>query len=74
MTYETHEFQVRALSAEVNTLLERRMAAAGPAEDKLAPFRQQVAMLGRRKEAAAEALGALKREAAVLRADLAVGV
>jgi hypothetical protein len=57
---------------EVNALLERRMAAAGPAEDKLAPFRQQVAMLGRRKEAAAEALGVMRREAATLRMDLNV--
>jgi len=48
------------------------MAAADPADDKLTPFRQQAAMLGRRKEAAAEALGDLKKEAAALKHKLDV--
>ncbi|XP_059482691.1 intraflagellar transport protein 81 homolog [Neocloeon triangulifer] len=64
------EQQVRTLSTEVNALLERRMAATDPADDKLAPFKQQAAMLGRKKEAAAEALGDLKRESATLKAKL----
>ncbi|CAB3388981.1 Hypothetical predicted protein [Cloeon dipterum] len=64
------EQQVRALSSEVNALLERRMAAADPADDKLTPFKQQAAMLGRKKEAAAEALGELKKESAALKSKL----
>jgi hypothetical protein len=48
------------------------MAAVDPAEDKLNPFRQQAAMLGRKKESAAEALGSLKKDAAALKSKLEV--
>lgn len=65
-------FEVRSLSTEVNSLLERRMAAVDPAEDKLNPFRQQAAMLGRKKESAAEALGGLRKETAALKIKLEV--
>jgi hypothetical protein len=48
------------------------MAAVDPAEDKLNPFRQQAAMLGRKKESAAEALGTMKKDAAALKSKLDV--
>lgn len=54
-------------------MVQRRLAAAGPQDDKLAPFRQQATVIRRNKEASAdrvnELTATLKEHEAVL-ADL----
>lgn len=41
------------MNSELEHLVQRRLAAAGPQEDKLAPFRQQATVIRRNKEASA---------------------
>lgn len=54
-------------------MVQRRLAGAGPQDDKLAPFRQQAAVIKRNKEASAEKVNeltvTLKEQEAIL-ADL----
>ncbi|XP_072944094.1 intraflagellar transport protein 81 homolog isoform X2 [Epargyreus clarus] len=45
--------KITAVNSEVEQLVQRRLAAAGPREDKLAPFRQQAAVIRRNKDASA---------------------
>lgn len=42
------------MNNEIEQLVQRRLATAGPQEDKLAPFRQQAAVIRRNKDASAE--------------------
>lgn len=53
---------VRELTTDLNALLERRNAQLNPAHDKLAIFRQQATLIGRKKEAAAETLRRAQEE------------
>ncbi|XP_041976928.1 intraflagellar transport protein 81 homolog [Aricia agestis] len=45
--------KIAAVNSEIEQLVQRRLAATNPAEDKLAPFRQQAAVIKRNKEASA---------------------
>ncbi|KAL4702532.1 hypothetical protein ACJJTC_001417 [Scirpophaga incertulas] len=45
--------KIAAVNSELEHLVQRRLAAAGPQEDKLAPFRQQAAVIRRNKDASA---------------------
>lgn len=46
-------FQIAIVNSEIEQLVTRRLATSGPQEDKLAPFRQQAAVIRRNKEASA---------------------
>lgn len=48
--------RIKQLSAEINSLIEKRMVRNDPIDDKLSLFRQQASIIGRKKEAAAEKL------------------
>jgi len=48
--------KIKDLSSEINKLVEKRMVRNDPMDDKLAVFRQQAAVIGNKKSAAAEAL------------------
>ncbi|XP_013146107.1 PREDICTED: intraflagellar transport protein 81 homolog [Papilio polytes] len=65
--------KLSAVNSEVEQMVQRRLAAAGPQDDKLAPFRQQAAVIRRNKEASADRVNdltaTLKEHEAVL-ADL----
>ncbi|XP_014358511.2 intraflagellar transport protein 81 homolog [Papilio machaon] len=65
--------KLAAVNSEVEQMVQRRLAAAGPQDDKLAPFRQQATVIRRNKEASAdrvnELTATLKEHEAVL-ADL----
>lgn len=41
------------MNSELENLVQRRLAATGPQEDKLAPFRQQATVIRRNKEGSA---------------------
>ncbi|RVE54877.1 hypothetical protein evm_000644 [Chilo suppressalis] len=45
--------KIAAVNSEFEQLVQRRLAAAGPQEDKLAPFRQQATVIRRNKDASA---------------------
>ncbi|CAK1582035.1 unnamed protein product [Parnassius mnemosyne] len=51
--------KITAVNSEVEQLVQRRLAAAGSQDDKLAPFRQQAAVIRRNKEASAERVNEL---------------
>ncbi|XP_049867064.1 intraflagellar transport protein 81 homolog [Pectinophora gossypiella] len=65
--------KISAVNNELESLVQRKLAAAGPQEDKLAPFRQQASIIRRNKEASAarvhELAATLKEHEATL-ADL----
>ncbi|XP_059054242.1 intraflagellar transport protein 81 homolog [Achroia grisella] len=65
--------KIAVVNGELEQLVQRRLAAAGPQEDKLAPFRQQAAVIRRNKDASAarvhELAATLKEHEATL-ADL----
>ncbi|CAH2074174.1 unnamed protein product, partial [Iphiclides podalirius] len=67
------ENQISTVNGEIEQLVQRRLAATGPQDDKLAPFRQQAAVIKRNKEASAERVNeltvTLKEQEAIL-ADL----
>ncbi|CAH2086587.1 unnamed protein product [Euphydryas editha] len=69
----TVQDKIAAVNSEVEQLVQRRLAASDPQEDKLAPFRQQAAVIRRNKEASAarvhELTASLKEHEATL-ADL----
>ncbi|KAG6449606.1 hypothetical protein O3G_MSEX006109 [Manduca sexta] len=45
--------KIAVVNGEMEQLVQRKLAAKGPQEDKLAPFRQQAAVIRRNKEASA---------------------
>ncbi|CAH0604608.1 unnamed protein product [Chrysodeixis includens] len=45
--------KIAVVNSEMEHLVQRKLASAGPQEDKLAPFRQQAAVIRRNKEASA---------------------
>lgn len=50
------------LTSEVNDLVERHLSTSNPAEDKLVPFRQQAAIISRKKDSIAEQFSELKAQ------------
>ncbi|XP_021189622.3 intraflagellar transport protein 81 homolog [Helicoverpa armigera] len=46
--------KIAIVNSEMEHLVQRKLATAGPQEDKLAPFRQQAAVIRRNKEASAD--------------------
>jgi len=61
--------KIKQTNAEVNQLVEKRMMSGDPMEDKLSLFRQQVAIIARKKEAAAESLREVREEHAKLESE-----
>ncbi|XP_012552969.2 intraflagellar transport protein 81 homolog isoform X1 [Bombyx mori] len=65
--------KIAVVNGEMEQLVQRKLATSGPQEDKLAPFRQQAAVIRRNKETSAtrvhELAAALKQHEATL-ADL----
>jgi intraflagellar transport protein 81 len=49
-------------NAEINKLVEKRMMAGNPTDDKLSLFRQQAAIVSRKKKAAAETVQQIREE------------
>ncbi|XP_034840670.1 intraflagellar transport protein 81 homolog [Maniola hyperantus] len=49
----TVQDKIAAINREIEQLVQRRLAASDPQEDKLAPFRQQATVIRRNKEASA---------------------
>ena len=60
------------MNNEVNQLVERHLASNNPADDKLAPFRQQAAIIARKKETTAEQLTELKNKMSAVEEELQV--
>ncbi|XP_063967113.1 intraflagellar transport protein 81 homolog [Lytechinus pictus] len=54
--------QIKAVNAEVNGLIEKRMMSNDPKDDKLSLFRQQASIIARKKEGRADALREAKEE------------
>jgi intraflagellar transport protein 81 len=52
--------------------VERHLAANNPTDDKLAPFRQQAAIIARKKETTAEQLTELKNKLSAVEEELQV--
>nr|CAD7195114.1 unnamed protein product [Timema douglasi] len=62
--------QLQVINGEINQLVERHLATKNPSEDKLAPFRQQAAIIARKKETTAELLGELRGKLTSLNDEL----
>ncbi|KAJ9594840.1 hypothetical protein L9F63_013877, partial [Diploptera punctata] len=62
--------KIQAVNNEVNQLVERHLATNNPADDKLAPFRQQAAIIARKKETTAEQLTELRSKLSALEEEL----
>ncbi|RMX60935.1 hypothetical protein pdam_00003457 [Pocillopora damicornis] len=62
--------RIKQLSAEINTLIEKRMVRNDPIDDKLSLFRQQASIIGRKKEAVAEKLQEAMDELSNAESDL----
>lgn len=60
------------MNREVSQLLERHLASNNPADDKLAPFRQQAAIISRKKENVVEQLSELRSRVSALEEELRV--
>ncbi|XP_077987747.1 intraflagellar transport protein 81 homolog [Glandiceps talaboti] len=54
--------KIKAVNAEINQLIEKRMMRNDPIDDKLSLFRQQASIIARKKEVAAEGLSEHKEE------------
>ncbi|XP_038049933.1 intraflagellar transport protein 81 homolog [Patiria miniata] len=54
--------QIKTVNSDVNALIEKRMMSNDPIDDKMSLFRQQAAIIGRKKETAAETLQDSKDE------------
>ncbi|KAK7873068.1 hypothetical protein R5R35_000352 [Gryllus longicercus] len=62
--------KIQQVNIEVNRIVERHLALNNPTDDKLAPFRQQAAIIARKKESTAEQLGELRSRVAALDEEL----
>nr|CAD7261155.1 unnamed protein product [Timema shepardi] len=62
--------KLQVVNGEINQLVERHLATKNPSEDKLAPFRQQAAIIARKKETTAELLGELRGKLTSLNDEL----
>ena len=65
-------FQIQAVNAEISQLVQRHLAMSNPADDKLAPFRQQAAIIARKKEATADQLAEMHARVAAVDEELQV--
>ncbi|KAK2156371.1 hypothetical protein LSH36_215g03007 [Paralvinella palmiformis] len=54
--------KIDKINSEVNQLIEKRMMSGDPMDDKISLFRQQAAIIARKKEAAAETLHKVREE------------
>jgi intraflagellar transport protein 81 len=63
--------QITGLTGEINTMIEKRMVSNNPGDDKLALFRQQAAIIARKKEGKADELRDQENELKSAEADLA---
>ncbi|CAG2053694.1 unnamed protein product [Timema podura] len=70
LTAEDGEIELQVINGEINQLVERHLATKNPSEDKLAPFRQQAAIIARKKETTAELLGELRGKLTSLNEEL----
>ncbi|XP_014665305.1 PREDICTED: intraflagellar transport protein 81 homolog [Priapulus caudatus] len=61
---------IKDLNAQINQLIEKKMLETNDPEDKTALFRQQAAMVSRKKEAAANKLEEARHELSQLETDL----
>lgn len=59
------------MSTEVAQMVESQLAEQSPGEDKNAPFRQQAAIIARKKEAKAEQFGELRSQLSLVEEELA---
>lgn len=64
--------KIQAVNNEISQLVERHLATNNPADDKLAPFRQQAAIIARKKETTAEQLTELRNKLSALEEELQV--
>ncbi|UYV79421.1 IFT81 [Cordylochernes scorpioides] len=62
--------RIQEVNQEVNQLIEKRLMSSDPMDDKLSLFRQQAAIINRRKETAAEELNTAKAELGTLQEEL----
>lgn len=62
--------KLQAVNADISQLVQRHLATKNPAEDKLAPFRQQAAIIARKKESTAEQLAEMRARVAALDEEL----
>jgi intraflagellar transport protein 81 len=62
--------KIQAVNNEISQLVERHLATNNPADDKLAPFRQQAAIIARKKETTAEQLTELRNKLSALEEEL----
>ncbi|XP_067006845.2 intraflagellar transport protein 81 homolog [Anabrus simplex] len=62
--------KIQEVNYEVNRMVERHLATNNPSDDKLAPFRQQAAIVARKKETTAEQLGELRSKLSSLEEEL----
>lgn len=67
---ESLKEKIEAVNREVSQLLERHLASNNPADDKLAPFRQQAAIISRKKENVVEQLSELRSRVSALEEEL----
>ncbi|XP_064639360.1 intraflagellar transport protein 81 homolog [Lineus longissimus] len=54
--------KIRQMNSEINQLIEKRMMSTDPTDDKLSLFRQQAAIITRKKEGAAETLQEIRED------------
>uniref|UniRef100_A0A8C2J491 Intraflagellar transport 81 homolog n=1 Tax=Cyprinus carpio TaxID=7962 RepID=A0A8C2J491_CYPCA len=64
------EDKIRETNTEINRLIEKRMMRNDPMDDKLSLFRQQAAIIGRKKEAKVEELQEAREELAAVEREL----
>ncbi|KAK3909016.1 Intraflagellar transport protein 81-like protein [Frankliniella fusca] len=62
--------KLQAVNSEISQLVQRHLATKNPAEDKLAPFRQQAAIIARKKDSTAEQLAEMRSRVAALEEEL----
>lgn len=60
------------MNSEISQLVQRHLATKNPAEDKLAPFRQQAAIIARKKDSTAEQLAEMRSRVSALEEELQV--
>ncbi|KAJ3385440.1 Intraflagellar transport protein 81 [Entophlyctis sp. JEL0112] len=68
--FEEMDAEIRTLNAETAKLAEQKLLKANSGDDKLALFRQQAAIIARKKEGAAQRLTTLSEEVARLSEEL----
>ncbi|XP_021936046.1 intraflagellar transport protein 81 homolog [Zootermopsis nevadensis] len=62
--------KIHSVNSEITQMVEHHLAANNPADDKLAPFRQQAAIIARKKETTAEHLTELRNKLSAAEEEL----